>query len=90
LESEVLLWQEAGEEIIVLTYFNEDVQLPWIRKFFANLNLMEVLSELTGLPPAATYNRGSTTIDGIYVSPGLFLSIKGGYLAFDAGIPSDH
>jgi len=90
LESEVLAWQEAGDKIIVLTDFNDDVRLPWIRIFFANLNLMEVLSELTGLLTTATHNRGSTTIDGIYVSPELFSAIKGGYLTFDAGVPSDH
>jgi len=90
LESKILLWQEAGNATIVLTDFNKDVRLPWIWKFFANLNLIEALSKLTGLPLTATHNRGSTTIDGIYVSPNLLPSITGGYLAFDVGIPSDH
>jgi len=90
LESAILTWQEASDEIIILTNFNEDVRLDWIRKFFNKLNLVEVLTELTGLPPTATHNRGSTAIDGIYVSQRLLPLITGGYLAFDAGIPSDH
>ncbi len=91
LESEILAWQDhTGDEIIVLMDFNEDVHLAWIRSFFHNLNIVKALSELTSLPPTATHNRGSTTIDGIYVSKGLLPSITGGYLAFDAGILSDH
>ncbi len=90
LASEVLLWQEAGNVIIVLMDFNEDLWLPWIQNFFANLNLIEALTELMDLPPTVTHNRGTTTIDGIYVSPYLLPSITGGYLAFDAGIPSNH
>jgi len=38
----------------------------------------------------ATYNQGTKPIDGIYVSPDLLLLIQGGYLAFNAGIPSNH
>jgi len=37
-----------------------------------------------------THNRGSNTIDGIYVSPELLPSITSGYLAFDTVLPSDH
>jgi len=90
LQVELNAWQEAGDRIIVLTDFNEDVQLPWIWQFFANINLIEAISTITGSPPMATYNRGTMPIDGIYVSPDLLPLIKGGYLAFDAGIPSNH
>jgi len=90
LQGEIAAWQDAGEEIIVLTDFNDDVRLPWIRKFFGNMNLVEALTNLTGLPSTATHNRGSNPINGIYVSTGLLLSLTGGYLAFDAAIPSDH
>ncbi len=66
------------------------MRLAWIWSFFDNLNLVKALTELTDLPPTATHNRGSTTINGIYVSKGLLPLLTGGYLAFDAGIPSDH
>jgi len=79
----------SGQHIL-LTDFNEDLRLPWIRKFFADLNLIEALTVLMELPPTATHNWGTTTINGIYVSPELLQSITGGYLAFDAGIPSNH
>jgi len=90
LESELVSWQEAGDSIIVLTDFNEDVWLPWIWQFFANINLIEATTALTGPSGTATYNCGTTLIDRIYVSLALLLLINGGYLAFDAGIPSNH
>jgi len=90
LQVELNEWQEAGDRIIILTDFNEDVQLPWIRQFFANINLIEAILTITRSPRTATYNRGTMPIDGIYVSPDLLPLIQGGYLAFDAGIPSDH
>jgi len=43
LQVELADWQEAGDRIIVLTDFNEDVQLPWIQQFFANANLIEAI-----------------------------------------------
>jgi len=90
LKSAVEEWQDEGGKIIILMDFNEDVRLAWIWNFFDHLNLVEALTELTNLPPTATHNRGSATIDGIYVSKGLLPSLTGRYLAFDAGIPSDH
>jgi len=90
LKHDIAEWQEEGDEIIILTDFNENVCLAWIRRFFDNLNLVKALTELTSLPPTATHNRGSATIDGIYVSKILLPLLTGGYLAFDAGIPSDH
>jgi len=90
LTLEVRNWQEEGDEIILLTDFNEDVRSPWIQRYFEDLNLVEALTYLTGLPPTATHNRGSTPIDGIYISPALLPSISGGYLAFETILPSDH
>jgi len=83
-------WQEAGDKIIILTHFNKDIRRQWISQSFKKLNLTEVLTAITALPPTATHNRGTNTIDGIYVSPTLLPFITGGYLAFDMVIPSDH
>jgi len=88
LESELLSWQEAGEMIIVLTDFNEDVQIPWIWQFFASINLIKAISTITGSPPTATHNQGTMPIDGIYVSPDLLPLIKGGYLPLMQAFPA--
>jgi len=81
----------VGDAIIILMDFNEDIQQPWIKKFFEDLNLIEALTAIMALPPTATHNRGTNTIDGIYdVSPDLLPSITGGYLAFDTVLLSDH
>jgi len=78
LASEVKKWQDDGDSIILLTDFNEDIRQPWIQKFFADLQLMEVLTAITPLPPTTMHNRGTNPIDGIYVSPELVPSITGG------------
>jgi len=90
LEKELTLWQEEGDHVILLMDFNEDVCLPWIKQFFAKVNLLDVLTKLMGPIGTATHNMGSTLIDGIYVSRKLFLVVKGGYLVFDTGIPNNH
>jgi len=90
LASEVRSWQDAGEAIIILTDFNKDIRKLWIKEFFEELNLIEALTAITALPPTATHNRGSNTIDGIYVLPDLLPSITGGYSAFDTVLPSNH
>jgi len=56
LSSEVRLWQEEGDGIIIPTDFNEDIRRPWIQKFFEELNLIEVLTAITDLPSTATHN----------------------------------
>jgi len=60
------------------------------QEVFSKTNLLEVLTEVTGPIGTATHNRGNTLIDGIYVSQVLLPVITGGYLTFDAAIPSDH
>jgi len=45
---------------------------------------------IMGGPPTPMQNRGTKTIDGIFVSRPLLPLISGGYLAFRAGLPSDH
>jgi len=76
--------------IILLTDFNDDVRLPWIRQFFANVHLTKALTEITGPWATATHNCGQAPIDEIFVSPELLPMLKGVYLTFNAGIPSNH
>jgi len=86
LGKELLKWQEEGDSIILLTDFNEDVRLLWIHKFFANVDLVKVLTKLTGPIATVMHNHGQLPIDGICISPQLIPAITGGYLAFEAGI----
>jgi len=54
------------------------------------MDLVEVLMEITGPITTAMHNHGQVLIVGNYVSPSIIPAITGGYLAFEAGIPSDH
>jgi len=90
LQIEILAWQEAGNSIILLMDFNEDVRLPWIWQFFANVQLIKALTEITGPMVTATHNHGQAPINGIFVTPELLSMLKGSYLTFDTGILSNH
>jgi len=79
-----------GRKFIVMTDFNEDIQLAWIKNFFHHFDMQEALTMLMGVPSTAMHNCSSKPIDGIFVSQKLLPLITGGYLAFRAGIPRNH
>jgi hypothetical protein len=55
----------------------------------ADLGMREVITELYGDAGPHTYNRGSKTIDGIFMTQDLYI-VQGGYIPFGMGIGSDH
>lgn len=61
---------EQGDQIVLGLDLNEDIMQAAFSSRLSSLGLVEILSHSHGIPPA-TYSRGSTPIDGIYVSPGL-------------------
>ena len=88
LGQEITEWQENGEQLVLMGDWNEDVQGNMIRQWMGVFGLEEAI---TGTHPGrapATYQRGHSPIDGIFVSPGLMPS-KAGYLPFGMA-PGDH
>ena len=91
LKNEFLLavekWQDTGERIIICADINEDIGTS---KFVADLELMGIFSvmEKHNHKPPATQNRGSVSIDGIFISKTL-RTFACGYSDFGDG-PGDH
>jgi len=48
LKEEVVRWQAKGNQVIILVDVNENVNAPVIKKFCAELHLVEVISMLHG------------------------------------------
>mmetsp|Transcript_2278 Transcript_2278/g.3284 ORF Transcript_2278/g.3284 Transcript_2278/m.3284 type:complete len:152 (+) Transcript_2278:90-545(+) len=87
--NEISNWQEEGDSIVLAFDVNEPIVDSSISEALEHIRLKEaIINKYKGTPPA-THNRGSHTIDGIFVSCGLEIE-SGGYLGFGEGIPSDH
>jgi hypothetical protein len=89
LEQELQARKLAGERLILMMDANGDVTSGPIKRFIMALGLQNsILSHYPDLPPPATHQRGSTTIDIILNSP----EIKIVHAAFLAGQDSlgDH
>jgi len=89
LGSELQKWYDEVENIIVMTNFNKDIHLAWIKQVFhCFLDMQEALTMILSEPSMAMHNRYSKPIDGIFVSQKLLPSIMGGYLAFGQEYPA--
>jgi hypothetical protein len=66
LTSKILSWREAGDSIILMVDLNDDVNTSKTAKTLNKLGLFEVITK-TQKQHMPTYQRGSTTIDGIFV-----------------------
>ena len=87
--SDIQLWREAGDHIVLMMDANEDVTAEPLTEALQAVGLREVIIEAhsdSGIVP--TYQRGSRPIDGIFLSPSLSIT-KGGYLPFGTA-PTDH
>ena len=89
---EVAVWYAAGNQIIIGGDFNQDTAtIDQLQKF----NMRDALrqrhdgSTSENRPTPATYNRGSTTLDAIFVTPSLVCT-HCGYLEYGQFTPSDH
>jgi hypothetical protein len=81
LEQELQARKMAGEWVIVMMDANGDVTSGPLKKFAIALGLQNsILSQYPNLPPPATHQRGSFTIDVIFNSPEIRI-IKAAYLA---------
>jgi hypothetical protein len=83
--------KSEGCEIILTGDFNEDLQdmTSAINVLARKLDLREALLDKYNIDKGfSTYSRGSTVIDGVFLSQGLQIS-KGGYTSIDDS-PGDH
>ena len=78
-----------GDQLVLALDLNDDIRSSSAAASLVALGLQEVLLHRHGAKAPPTYNRGSTPIDAIFVSPTL-LGCHAGYMAFGEGIPSDH
>jgi len=91
LHTAIQEWQNSGDQVIILTDFNDNVTGTLARHWAASLGLVEAVSYLhTGSQPPPTFQYSSHPIDGIFVSPELLTNAQGGYLGFGEAVISDH
>ena len=81
-------WTEAEEHLILCGDWNTSVLDPDITTFMNSRGLKEAITHRHGDSPPPTYQRGSKSIDGVFVS-GEFVGVYGGYLEYGA-TPGDH
>jgi len=90
ITKEIKAWKDGGDQLIVLTDFNDNVTNPSVSSWASNLGLVEAITWLLPESAPPTYQRGSKPIDGIFIAPQILTLALGGYLSFGDAIPSDH
>ena len=90
LASEIKLWKDAGDSVIILEDFNEDVRSQGFANWKDRIGMRDVLLErIEGEDVVAnTHNRGKVPIDTILCTAGIDVK-KAGYLPFGDGV-GDH
>jgi hypothetical protein len=81
-------WRNAGDQIILMADFNDDMEGPKIHQWTQSLQLTNAISTLHPINNEPTYHWGQSSIDRIFVSHTI-KPVKGGYLPFGS-LPSDH
>jgi hypothetical protein len=72
--------QRGGDHVVVTMDMNEDVRDHMAVRHLRQLGLKEIITHRHGMDGPRTCNKGSTPIDGIFVTAGL-LDSQCGYLA---------
>ena len=88
LAKAITQWQRAGEQLVVMGDWNEDVTGQSLSRWMDTFDLKEAITMTHGTNPPPTYHRGSHAIDGIFVSSSIEIN-RAGYLGF-GDIPGDH
>jgi hypothetical protein len=78
-----------GHELIVAGDWNQDLNSSdsSVREYMGKKGLVEAITQRYGSGPE-TYHKGTTTIDGIFMTPGLSMK-QGGYTSHEIS-PGDH
>jgi len=91
LTIEVAEAQSQGDIVIVMADVNEDIKGTTTQKQLRHMGLVEAITFLhKETLPNIHQQHGQVLIDGIFVSPILLDGARGGYLAFDDILGSDH
>ena len=92
LETYINELKNRGDEIIIMMDANESTaSLSQLSLWINNNNLIDIHQYIHGPDDPETYNRGSTRIDYILISPTLAPTIKrAGITAYSEVIQSDH
>jgi len=90
ITKEIKQWQDLGDHILLLTDFNDNVTTQWVKRWAANLRLVEAIMHLHPECAPPTYQRAVNPINGIFMAPQLLAKAAGSYLSFGNAIPSDH
>jgi len=82
----------AGDLGSIAIDFNDDINGEECRAFFESCGLCEVLRELHGPgPPTYIHSNGGHAVDGIFCTPTLRESVRGGFFDVAMGIwKADH
>jgi exonuclease III len=88
LKADIHQWHSIGDNLIICGDWNQSILNAEIIAFMNTYNLEEAITHVHGRNPPATYQRGTSSIDGIFVSR-TFLGVRGGYLEYGA-TPGDH
>ena len=81
LSQAVRQWKDKGENIILGGDWNRSITGQFMKSFAQTCGLTEALTFKYGSDPPPTYQRGTTSLDGIFVSS-QFLGVSGGYLEY--------
>jgi len=76
LGSKFLQWQANGKEVIVHANMNEDILAKDIKQFCQEVCLVEAIAILHGPSPNPMHQRGSKSMDSIFLSPSLVKEAK--------------
>jgi len=90
ISKEIRDTQSDGDLILVLANINKDVQGTMTQEHLRKLGLVEAVTKLHMSKPPPTHQWGQVPIDGIFITPILMDQIRGGYMAFNEGMGSDH
>ncbi len=74
-------WQDEGDQIILLADMNDDISGSTIQEFCHTTNLVEAIHGLHGQAKVPMHQRGSTAINGIFMSPSLLEAAHSGFFA---------
>ena len=87
LKQEVEIWIQDGDQVVLMLDVNADIRSV---SEIAEMGLVDALTHRHHGPGCpATFQEGTSPIDGVSVTPGL-LHQRCGVLAFGEGLPSDH